>query len=339
LFAIVFTFSCSGEGGSVIDKVGRGGDIWDGKVSTAWYNTSQKEFVLREAQQLAGFAKLVNEGNNFLGFFVKLGADMNLSGINWTPIGTLTLGLGGIFDGNGYVISGVYVNNPDSSYQGLFAGTENTGEIKNLGVIDSDIRGHEYIGGIAGYNSGKIINSYFIGGVNGNRGVGGITGLNYLGFVSGSYSSGQVGGKEYVGGFVGYNTVGEISDSYSMSMVSGKRDDGVSGSYGNFIGGFVGFNDVGGIISESYSIGIVMGGSEVGGFAGANDDGGRISNSFYDSEKSGRSEGGGGGGARKTTAEMKDKATYEGWDFDEIWGIGDGINNGYPYLLSLPNIK
>ena len=34
----------------------------------------------------------------------------------------------------------------------------------------------------------------------------------------------------------------------------------------------------------------------------------------------------------RTTAEMKQKATYEGWDFDTVWGISSTINGGYPFL-------
>ena len=34
----------------------------------------------------------------------------------------------------------------------------------------------------------------------------------------------------------------------------------------------------------------------------------------------------------RTTAEMKTKATYEGWDFETVWGINPNINDGYPYL-------
>ena len=38
----------------------------------------------------------------------------------WTPIGTNAKNYTGTFDGNGHVISGLYINNNDADYQGLF---------------------------------------------------------------------------------------------------------------------------------------------------------------------------------------------------------------------------
>ena len=34
----------------------------------------------------------------------------------------------------------------------------------------------------------------------------------------------------------------------------------------------------------------------------------------------------------RTTNEMKAKSTFEGWDFETIWGRNNSINDGYPYL-------
>jgi hypothetical protein len=39
-----------------------------------------------------------------------------------------------------------------------------------------------------------------------------------------------------------------------------------------------------------------------------------------------------GGGEGKTTEEMKDKATFAGWDFEKVWGMDENVNDGYPYL-------
>jgi hypothetical protein len=56
------------------------------------------------------------------------------------------------------------------------------------------------------------------------------------------------------------------------------------------------------------------------------------SDSYYDMQKSGHSKGMGAIG--KKTAEMKEKSTYKGWDFDHVWGISGEVNGGYPYLLN-----
>jgi len=402
LIAMVFTFSCSGEG-SVVDSINS--DVWNGKINTSWYNSLQKEFTITTAQQLAGFAKLVNDGNMLSGKTIKLGADISLNSRAWTPIGTIELGFSGIFDGNGHVIKDVFINNPDSDGMGLFGSLENNGEIKNLGVIDSYIIGNADVGGIVGLSNGEISNSYFRGKVEGNEGIGGLVGDNNMGTISNSYSTGSVlsgiiggglvgvnskstisnsysasivNGVMYTGGFVGYND-GEIINSYSTGIVSGEfavggfvgiNFDEISNSYSTstvegdtIVGGFVGWNDVVGAISDTYSIGKVSGNINVGGFVGFNigeisrsysagtvsglagisgttvvlggfaggiEDESTIINSFYDKEKSKQKESYGGDG--KTTAEMKEQATYVGWDFDEIWGLSKTENSGYPYL-------
>ncbi|MCL1956978.1 MAG: hypothetical protein FWF63_06615 [Fibromonadales bacterium] len=382
--AMIFTFSCSGDG-NVIDSISNSGasEVWDGRINTTWYDDSKKEFTITTAQQLAGLAKLVNNGTGFAGKTVKLGKTINLSGIEWTPIGTLELGFAGIFDGNGYEIIGVYVKNPEGEYQGLFGGIEGSGEIKKLGVIDSDIEGSETAGGLAGYNNGKISDSYFIGRVSAKISSGGLVGQNYMGIINKSYSDGLVVAvKGYAGGIVGAN-VGTISNSYSTSKVTGGDGSNYVGKYGKNLGGFVGYNagdgegiiincystgtvtgemNVGGFvgmnegeisnsysigsvsgdtivggftglnegeISNSYSIGAVSGDSFVGGFVGQNQ-AGTIDNSFYNTETSKQSESKGGTG--KTTAEMKEQATYTGWDFSKIWGLSSTENSGYPYL-------
>jgi len=279
--AMIFTFSCSGDG-SVIDSINNSGgsDIWDGRINTTWYDNSKKEFTITTAQQLAGLAKLVNDYvDDFLGKTIKLGKDINLSGINWAPIG-MEQTFAGTFDGNGYEIKGVKIkfSDNDSAFKGLFGALDLNGEIKNLGVIDSDIKGINAIGGLVGINNGKINKSYFIGIVEGNESVGGLVGRNILGTISDSYSAGYVYGSEmHVGGLVGQNA-GTISSCYSTSIIFGKEGD-VGGRYGVKLGGLVGYNYPGfGIIMNSYSTGTVMGKIGVGGFVGLNES--EISNSY-----------------------------------------------------------
>lgn len=61
---------------------------WDGtSVDTTWYNTTDTTFTLTDTADFAGFAQLVDDGNTFAGKTVKLGADINLGGHNFDPIG------------------------------------------------------------------------------------------------------------------------------------------------------------------------------------------------------------------------------------------------------------
>ncbi|MGC8738712.1 MAG: PASTA domain-containing protein, partial [Candidatus Hydrogenedens sp.] len=87
-----------------------------------------------------------------------------------------------------------------------------------------------------------------------------------------------------------------------------------------------GGNDYG-TVSKSYSAGSVSGDNYVGGLVGYNYD--SVSQSYWDVETSGRNSSAGGTG--KTTAEMKQQATYVSWDFTTVWGIVE--NSSYPYLL------
>ena len=79
----------------------------------------------------------------------------------WTPIGTKDLAYIGTFDGNDHTISGLYFNDDNISYVGLF-GYNSTGTIKNVGVIDSYMRGKQYVSGICGYfnGAGKITSCF-----------------------------------------------------------------------------------------------------------------------------------------------------------------------------------
>ena len=130
-------------------------ETWGDKAVTSWYDENETVFHITTAEQLAGIAKLVNEGTvTFEGKTVYLDNNLDLAGIEWISIGTGRGGLSndkpycfcGIFDGQGYVISNLYsrdsyldTDNDRNLYRtGLF-GNVNGGEIKNLGILDADI--------------------------------------------------------------------------------------------------------------------------------------------------------------------------------------------------------
>ena len=135
-----------------VGAVGAAEDVWDGTADASWYNGNDSEFTLTTAEQLAGFAQLVDGGETFADKTVKLGADMDLQAsdengnrINFNPIGHSSNGksFNGIFDGQGHIIKNMYQqSNLDSNnggwlyegeYYGLFAYT-NGAAIKNLKI-------------------------------------------------------------------------------------------------------------------------------------------------------------------------------------------------------------
>jgi uncharacterized protein (TIGR02145 family) len=263
--------------------------VWNGAIDAEWYwdNTSQTEFTITTAAQLAGLAQLVNGGNNFSGKTIKLGANIVLNDTaklkswneakpanTWTPVGSYTdkknnRPFSGTFDGGGHVVSGVYISN-SNDYQGLFGYVGSGAAIKNLGVTASYVKGNEYVGGLAGYsNGGTITDSYTTGYVYGSN-VGGLVGINYKGStITNCYATGNVNGST-VGGLVGSNS-GTITNSYATGNVSGSHD-----AYDPAVGGLVGSNS--GTITNSYATGNVNG-STAGGLVGKNE-AGTITNSY-----------------------------------------------------------
>ena len=89
----------------------------------------------------------------------------------WIPIGTAENPFRGTFDGNGHIISGIYIKDETQSNVGLFGNVGSEAVIKNLGVTDSYISGNENVGAICGKSEGTIVNCYTVSEVVGNKNV------------------------------------------------------------------------------------------------------------------------------------------------------------------------
>jgi len=238
----------------------------------------------------------------------------------------------GVFDGNGHAISNLMIDG--GSFLGLIGQSQSCTEVRNLGVVDVNITGSEYVGGLMGLNRGSISASYCTGTVSGDKHVGGLTGRNW-GAIAASYNAAAVTGNDDVGGLaaVNYggisdspNAYGGITDSYNAGTVTADRN----------VGGLVGKNY--GSIATSYSTGTVTGNSAAGGFVGFNWPDRGIVSGFWDIETSGIENSDGGVG--KTAAQMQAASTFleAGWDFvdetangtENIWWILEGRD--YPRL-------
>ena len=234
----------------------------------------------------------------------------------WTPIGSgpaLTAAYTGVFDGDNHTISGVYIANGQSDYQGLFGYI--TGTVKNLGVQASYIRGKAHVGGISGVlNTGGIIqNCFYSGAVQGVEFMGGICGhAYYTTSILDCHNSGTVSAVQaenmpsrFWGGICGEN-YGTISDCYNTGTISG---------YNNIAGGICGANY--GTISGCYNTGAVNGYNNIGGGicgvnrAGSIPDGGLIENSYNTGAVNMNGGGAGGisGGNEKTVRNVYNTGT------------------------------
>ena len=223
-----------------------GQDVWDGTADVTWYNDSKSSFEISTAAELAGLAQLVNGGNTFEGKTITLANDIVLNeGVlkengelndnasnfkQWTSIGKgFYYQFKGSFDGNGHTVSGIYINNENADYQGLFgyvsATDEGTGGvITNVRVEDSYFDVDDSVGGIVGHNYGTVSNCSNSGTVIGTgTDVGGIVGRNG-GTVENCSNSGTVTGGTgvhvSVGGIVGYCT-GKVTNCSNSGAVTG----------------------------------------------------------------------------------------------------------------------
>ena len=179
----------------------------------------------------------------------------------WKPIGARWSSYTGTFDGQGYTISGLYFNNPTSSYVGLFGSIGANGKISNVGVLDSYFQFSELGGGVCGVNYGTVRDCKNTGSVRGLAAIGGVCGLNEKGgIIENSFNEGTVSGTgdnvQQVGGVCGYNN-GTIKSCYNTASVSGQ----------NSVGGVCGLNSRG-IITNCFNEGTVSGQTFVGGVCG-----------------------------------------------------------------------
>jgi hypothetical protein len=263
------------------------------------------------------------------GMYYTLQNDLDASGTtNWNngsgfaPIGNDSVKFMGCFDGNGKVISGLRINRPSQNFVGLIGFADNGSVVKNLGLSGGAVTGASCVGGLAGYNSGTITGCRATGPVTGISSVGGLVGLNQYGALSRCYAAGSVNGSgNYVGGLAGGNdqSGGTVNECYATGAVTGNT----------YVGGLVGANSNGGSVDHSYAAGPVQGVSFVGGLLGYNDS--AVAHSYWDADAAGLDDSAGGTGM--TTAQMKQQATFAGWDFTNVWFITEAVT--YPLLVNV----
>lgn len=142
-------------------------DSWDGTADTTWYEDSASTFVIGTAEQLAGFASLVDQGNNFEGKTVLLDSDIDLllvadngEKVSFDPIGDVSP-FAGTFDGQGHSIENLYQSGWAFGYEwGAYGSIGLFGELQGATVKNLTISGAETfveggdVGGITGSATG-----------------------------------------------------------------------------------------------------------------------------------------------------------------------------------------
>lgn len=258
-------------------------------------------YEVYNTEGLKNIAKLVNEEWK-LGINITLTADIDLKGIDWTPIGKDdNKAYTGTFDGNGKTITGLTVTGSDQ-YAGLFGRIGSGGTVKNVvleGVQITSDNSLGSVGGVAGYSYGNIEYCSVSGSVSSNSTAGGVVGAQLSGSITGCSSSATVKGVTYAGGIAGYtNGGGSLTGCYATGSISVENNTtnaawagGVVGSNGSstltacyatgsvtssgsgtiYAGGVTGTNDFGTLTACYHAKGTVSGPTgTTGGVAGRN---------------------------------------------------------------------
>lgn len=283
--------------------------------------TETDPYIIATAAQL-------DEVRNFPSACFELSKDIDLSSYlnsnssGWTPIKDFT----GKFDGKKHTIKGLWISLSSISNIGLFANIQGSSDNKRASVSNlfvniskKGITGESSVGGICGSLSyGNIENCMVTGDISGGSYVGGVVGRNNdNSSISQCASSGNIiATYGEVGGILGYRYGScSIENCYSIANVKAEGE----GSYYYTAYG-IGYN-----AEKCYFAGMISGTNvnkvyPIGEYK---------TNSYYDSEKTKIS----GKQGALTTKQMKQQASFQGWDFDNIWTIQEGVD--YPKLRSL----
>jgi hypothetical protein len=288
-------------------------------TTLAGYGTSVAPYLIQSKDDLV-YLSLTDRYWNTDEYF-KQTANIDLAGCGWSPIGSNAKNFKGSYDGNFKTISNLYFNNSISSDVGLFGVTTNntlsTETIKNLGLLNVDIKARRQVGS-------------FVGRVAGN------TDYKYL-FATGTLEATGTS-KDYFGGLIGEGgNNANISDSYSRVNILGaiNTSAGLAGRLKTATKSY----STGSVPIAEYNSGLA---ATVNGSATSNTTG-----SVWDITTSGQTKetyDSGSTANGKTTAQMKTLSTFtglswaitDGWaEFNastNIWGICTAVNNGYPFL-------
>lgn len=235
---------------------------------------SDGSYTVTSADGLMNIAELVNGGKSDIN--ITLTADIDLTGKDWTPIGTdYDNSYKGTFDGGGHTITGLTFTTNDE-FAGLFGWLNRAGTVKNVVMEGVQITSNQIyggsIGGVVGYSWGTIENCSVSGSVSGTVYVGGVVGAQIGGSITGCSSSATVKGTVDVGGVAGQtNSSATLTACYATGNVIIEMDPkkNIAG------GGLVGMN-AGSSLLACYATGNVTstgsstGYMHIGGFLGNN---------------------------------------------------------------------
>ena len=237
------------------------------------YDSNTKTYTVYNADGLLAWNEAAQKDRSIN---CTLTADIDLTGKDWSPIGTnFYNSYTGTFDGGGHTIMGLTVTTNDQ-YVGLFGRLGKAGTVKNVVMDGIQITCNHrlgYAGGVAGFSwGGTIENCSVSGSVSGTICAGGVVGIQWEASITGCSSSATVKGMVQVGGVAGETNSGAtMAACYATGNVTIEIDP-INNILG---GGLVGFN-AGSSVLACYATGNVTstgsstGNVYIGGFLGGN---------------------------------------------------------------------
>ena len=234
------------EGCTIGDWADGGGESGAAELGYI-YDSNTKTYTVYNADGLLAWNEAAQKDRSIN---CTLTADIDLTGKDWTPIGTdYDNSYKGTFDGGGHTITGLTFTTNDK-YAGLFGWLNKAGTVKNVVMEGVQITSNQIyggsIGGVAGYSWGTIENCSVSGSVSGTVYVGGVVGAQIDGSITGCSSSATVKGMVNVGGVAGQtNSSATQTACYATGNVIIEIDPvkNISG------GGLVGFNGGNGVLA------------------------------------------------------------------------------------------
>ena len=211
------------EGCTIGDWADGGGESGAAEDLGYIYDSNTNTYTVYNANGLMNIAELVNGGKSDIN--ITLDTDIDLTGKDWTPIGTdYDNSYKGTFDGGGHTITGLTFTTNDE-YAGLFGWLNRAGTVKNVVMEGVQITSNQIyggsIGGVAGYSWGTIENCSVSGSVSGTVYVGGVVGAQIGGSITGCSSSATVKGTVDVGGVAGQtNSSATLTACYATGNVT-----------------------------------------------------------------------------------------------------------------------
>src|SRR5882757_10739608 len=193
-FHFTTTPGASGNNWVIVDTDGTLNNAGGAAGATFPMLASEYSAVIDNAHQLQLMA--MNTAASYaLGQNINASATRNGTDVwgssGFVPIGNPSTAFSGVFDGQDHAISSLTINQPTANDVGLFGHIGSAAAVRNVGLIDSKVRGSRNVGALVGFvdDAATVGNSYATGNVSGSSNVGGLVGENESAISNGHGSS------------------------------------------------------------------------------------------------------------------------------------------------------